>query len=204
LTIYQNTGGIFNAPPITDAVPVGTATLRFDTCTTGTLMYAFADGTSRTGSIPLTRLTPNVTCSTTAARPSNADFAYSGNWYVPATSGQGFTIEFNPSSGVFMAWYTYAPSGIATGAAGHRWYTAESDGPSFPGARSVPVQIFESTGGVFDAPTSPKNVTVGSGTLAFQSCTSATFTYNFTGGSSSGLSGTISLSRVGPVPPGCN
>jgi hypothetical protein len=27
LTIYQNTGGNFNAPPITNPVPVGTATL---------------------------------------------------------------------------------------------------------------------------------------------------------------------------------
>ena len=36
-----------------------------------------------------------------------------------------------------------------------------------------------------------------------QSCAAATFNYTFTGGSSSGLSGTINLTRVGPVPPGC-
>jgi hypothetical protein len=67
------------------------------------------------------------------------------------------------------------------------------------------VQIYETTGGMFDAPTPPgqKTVPVGTGTLAFQSCSSATFSYNFTGGSSSGLSGIIALSRVGPVPPGC-
>ena len=32
LTIYQNTGGNFNAPPVTTAQAVGTATLSFDTC----------------------------------------------------------------------------------------------------------------------------------------------------------------------------
>ena len=32
LTIYQNTGGNFNAPPATNAQAVGTATLSFDTC----------------------------------------------------------------------------------------------------------------------------------------------------------------------------
>ena len=64
LTIYQNTGGNFNAPPVTNAQAVGTATLSFDTCSSGQLSYKFTDGTGRTGTIPLTRLTQNVTCST--------------------------------------------------------------------------------------------------------------------------------------------
>jgi hypothetical protein len=206
LTIYQNTGGNFNAPPLTTAQPVGTATLSFDTCTSGQLSYTLTDGTGRAGSIPLTRLTQNVTCSTTAARPTDADFALSGNWYAPATSGQGLTVEVNPNSGtVFSAWYTYAPNSASAGATGQRWYTAQPTAAFTPGSRSLPVQIFETTGGMFDAPMPPgqKTVQVGSGTLAFQSCSAATFSYNLTGGSSSGLSGTITLSRVGPVPPGC-
>ena len=71
--------------------------------------------------------------------------------------------------------------------------------------RSIPVTIYETTGGIFNTPTPPgeQTLAVGTGTLAFQSCTAATFSYNFTGGSNSGLSGTIPLSRVGPVPPGC-
>ena len=66
-------------------------------------------------------------------------------------------------------------------------------------------QIYETTGGSFDTSTNPapNTVAVGSGTVAFQSCSSATLSYTFTGGSSSGKSGTIALSRVGPVPPGC-
>jgi hypothetical protein len=67
------------------------------------------------------------------------------------------------------------------------------------------VQIFETTRGAFDAPTlpPPSSVQVGTGTLAFQSCSAATFNYNFTDGSSKGMSGTIALTRIGPVPPGC-
>ena len=205
LTIYRNTGGNFNAPPVTTAQAVGTATLSFDTCSSGQLVYAFTDGTGRTGTIPLTRLTQNVTCSTTSTYPTNADFALSGNWFGgAATSGQGFTIEVNPNSGaLFAAWYTYMPNGTAAGAAGQRWYTAQA--AFTPGLRTMPVTIYETTGGVFDTPTPPgqKTVPVGTGTMAFQSCSAATFSYNFTGGSSSGLSGTITLSRVGPVPPGC-
>jgi PKD repeat protein len=202
LTIYQNTGGNFNAPPITNGVPVGTATLSFDTCTSGQLSYHFDDG--RAGEIPLTRITQNVTCSTTSARPTNADFTFSGNWYNAVTSGQGFVVEVNLLNGaVFVTWYTYAPGGSGAGAAGQRWYTAS--GAFAAGSRSIPVDIRATTGGAFDAPTVPPPTSpiVGSGTLAFQSCSTATFSYNFSGGSSSGTSGTIALSRIGPVPAGC-
>ena len=141
--------------------------------------------------------------STTTPYTTNGDFAFSGNWYAAATSGQGFTVEVNPTSGtLFAAWYTYEPGGSAAGAAGQRWYTAQ--GTFTPGSRSIPVQIYASTGGVFNAAMPPTtNVVVGTGTLAFQSCTAATFSYTFTAGTNSGLSGTLNLSRVGPVPPGC-
>ena len=204
LTIYQNTGGNFNAPPITNGIPVGTATLSFASCTSGQLSYNFTDGSGRTGTIPLTRIAQNVTCSTTSARPTNADFTFSSNWYNSATSGQGFVVEVNPLNGsVFVPWYTYAPAGASAGAAGQRWYTAS--GIFAPGSRSIPMDIFETIGGVFDDPTgpAPTSTKVGTGTIAFQSCSTATFNFNFTGGSSSGASGTIALTRIGPAPPGC-
>jgi len=204
LAIYQNVGGNFNAAPITAATQVGTATLRFSACDRGTLDYAFSDGSGRAGSIDLTRLTRNVTCASSGARPVNADFAFSGNWFDPATSGQGITVEINPLSPVaFLAWYTYAPAGAGAGAAGQRWYTAQSG--YAPGARTLAMTLFETTGGRFDAPTTPPpaTVAVGTATLAFQSCAAATLDYSFTGGSSSGAAGKIVLHRVGPVPPGC-
>ena len=99
LTIYQNTGGNFNAPPATNAQAVGTATLSFDTCSSGHLSYTFTDGSGRAGTIPLTRLLPNVTCSVTTPHPTNADFAFSGSWYAgAATSGQGMIAEVAPNS----------------------------------------------------------------------------------------------------------
>jgi len=203
LTIYRNTGGNFAAPPITAGVAVGTATLAFNSCTTASLSYAFTDGSGRSGSIPLSRLTQNVTCDAGSARPTNADFALSGNWFGQATSGQGITIEANPVSGVlFLAWYTYARNGIGAGVAGQRWYTAL--GNFTPGMRSVSVQLSETTGGAFDtSPPSPVSAAVGTGTIAFQTCAALTFTYAFNGGSLSGTSGSMSLTRVGPVPPGC-
>jgi hypothetical protein len=147
-----------------------------------------------------------VTCSPKIPRPTHADFALSGSWYAgAATSGQGFLAEVAPDIGaLFIAWFTYAPSGANAGAAGQRWYTAQ--GAFTPGLRTIPLQIFETTGGRFDSPTpaAQQTVAVGTGTMAFQSCSAATFSYNFTGGTSIGQSGTIALGRVGPVPPGCH
>jgi hypothetical protein len=206
LTLYQNTGGNFNAPPATTARAVGAATLSFSSCTGGQLAYSFTDGSGRMGNIALTRLTRNVTCSPAMPYPTNADFALSGNWYAgAATSGQGFTAEVNPVSATFFAaWYTYEPMGAPAGPAGQRWYTAQ--GSFTPGMRSIPVTLYETTGGVFDMapPPGQQTVAVGSGTMAFESCTAATFSYRFTAGGNMGLSGVIDLSRVGPVPPGCS
>jgi len=205
LTIYQNTGGNFNAPPATAAEEVGTATLSLDTCSHGELSYIFTDGSGRAGAIPLTRLLPSVTCSVTNTYPTNADFALSGSWYAgAATAGQGFTAEVAPnSSAFFLSWFTYRPNGASVGPIGQRWYT--SQGAFAPGLRTIPVQIYETTGGMFNTVTPPgqNTVVVGTGTMTFQSCSAATFDYSFTDGSSNGSSGTITLRRIGPVPPGC-
>lgn len=204
ITIYQNVGGSFNVPPTTSSTAVGTGTLSFATCTTGTLDYTFTDGSGRSGSIALSRITPNVTCVTSGQAPTNPDFALSGNWYNPATSGQGFLFEVNPLSPVlFATWYTYAPAGGATDASGQRWFTAQA--AYVPGSRSVNLTLYQTTGGIFDAVSNPAPATapVGTATVTFASCTAATLHFDFTTGSSAGQSGTIALQRVGPVPSGC-
>lgn len=203
LTIYENTGGNFNAPPVTESRVVGNATLSFSTCSNGALSYSFTDGSGRAGTMPLTRLLSNVTCSVTSPYRTDADFALSGSWYGgAATSGQGFVVDI-ASGTLFLGWFTYMPNGVNAGIAGQRWYSAQ--GPFARGMRTIPVQIYETTGGKFDTPKPPgqHTVEVGTGTMAFQSCSAATFSYSFTGGTSAGSSGTISLSRIGPVPPGC-
>jgi len=97
------------------------------------------------------------------------------------------------------------PNGAGAGVAGQRWFTAQAAGYT-AGTRSIAVQLYETTGGVFDAPSlpAPKTVVVGTGTFEFQNCAAATFAYTFTGGSSSGKSGTLTMQRIGPVPRGCD
>jgi hypothetical protein len=205
VTIFRNVGGNFDAGPMTQPTIVGTGTLSFADCSNATLAYAFSDGSGHNGSIALTRLTPNVTCTVGPVPATNADFALSGNWFDAATSGQGFVVDVNPvSPAVFLTWYTYAPSGQALGAAGQRWFVGLLK-PYVVGSRSFVLPLFETTGGIFDQPTNPAptSTQVGTATLTFASCTSAQLSFDFTGGSSAGRSGAISLARVGPVPPGC-
>jgi hypothetical protein len=202
LTIYQNVGGNFNKSPATSAIAVGNATLAFSSCTAGQLQYAFADG--RSGSMPLQRLMPNITCSTSVSRPTNPDFALSGNWFDPATSGQGLIVEMNPSSPqVFVTWYTYAPDSQGLGVAGQRWYSAQN--AYSPGSRSVALTLYETRGGVFDTgtPASQSTTAVGSATLTFTSCTTATLSFNFAGGANAGQAGSIALQRIGGAEQGC-
>ena len=51
---------------------VGSVTLTFADCATATMTYAFSDGSGRSGTIPLVRLTPNVTCSAAGTSAGNA------------------------------------------------------------------------------------------------------------------------------------
>ena len=204
--IFRNIGGNFDAPPITSGVLVGNGALSFSSCTAGELVYAFTEGSNRTGIVPMLRLTPDVTCSAGAARPTNADFALSGNWFDPQKSGQGFTIEVNPNASIlFFSWYTYGINAGAAGVAGQRWFTAQA--PFQPGMRSIPLTIYQTVGGIFDQGTYPppftQAIAAGGGTLTFTSCTRASLAYRFTSGPMSGAAGTIALERIGPTPPGC-
>ena len=205
LTIYQNTGGNFNAPPATNAQAVGTATLSFATCSSGNLSYSFTDGTGRTGTIPLTRLLPNVTCSVTTTYPTNADFALSGSWYGwRCNVGAGIHGRGRPEFQrvLLVLVYVYAErrqrrSRWTTMVYGARRLYAGFADDSCADLRNHRRDVRHT-----DA-SWPETVAVGTGTMTFQSCSAATFSYNFTGGTSIGSSGTITLGRVGPVPPGC-
>ena len=190
--------------PATSAVAIGSVVLNFQDCVTATLRYAFTDyNIYRSGTIPLTRLTPNVTCSDSENTPANADFGfgYSGNWFDPATSGQGFVFEVNPTAAVvFFAWFTYLPKEPPYGE-GQLWYTGQ--GPFFVGPRTLPVTLYETLGNSFDSgdPHLAFNGPVGTATVTFLSCDTAQLA--FTLNSSITRAGTINLSRVGPTPAEC-
>lgn len=207
LSIFTDEGGNLNAPPVVSPGPVlGTATLSLSDCTHASLIYQFTDGSNRSGTIPLTRLTPNVTCSPTGDNGAAAsDYLLSGNWYNPATSGQGLMFDVSPSiSNLFAAWYTFKPNGQQIGGgASQDWYTLQSN-QFTPGMTSLAgIPIVQTTSGVFDNPASTDSAQVGTANIVFQSCSAMTVSYSFTAGANKGLHGTLNLVRTGPTPQGC-
>ena len=169
LTIYQNSGGNFNAPPATTAQAVGTATLSFDSCVSGQLTYNFSDGSGRSGTIPLTRLLPNVTCAVaapyppmptsrcpgvgTAVRPPRARASRPSSPRMPT-----------PSSCPGLPICPMAPARALRDNAGIRRKAAHA------GLAHDYGEVYETTGGSFDTPTPPRQqtVAVGSGTMCFR------------------------------------
>ena len=128
------------------------------------------------------------------------------SWSVtPATAGnlaRHFSSSATSASLAWLTWYTYGPNGHALGEAGQRWYTAQA--VYVPATRSVPMTLYETTGGMFDKSTpAPTTVPIGTATVTFMSCTRLNLDFHFTGGSSAGTSGTINMTRVGPAPVGC-
>ena len=208
LGIGTSVGGNFNAPPVRPTNQVGTATLTLNSCNDGALSYQFIDGSGRSGTIPLTRLTANVSCTASGAGGGgHIDQFLSGNWYEPTIGGQGMVFEFNPVNPiVFATWFTFVPNGEGGGAETQRWYTLQIDpGAYSPGTRNfydIPIGL--TVGGVFDdAPPSPSIGPVGTANLQVVDCDSMTLGYAFTSGPNAGLTGTISLERVIATPAGC-
>ena len=206
VAIYASVGGNFDAAPKVPAVQVGTGTLQFTDCGNGTFSYNFSDGSGRGGLIHIIRITPNVTCGITRDNGSPAsNFLLSGAWYDPNTSGQGLLFDVSPGLNYFAAaWYTFAPNGQAIGGgASQRWYTLQ--GPLTAGSNTISnIGVYTSTGGIFDNTTKPAQSQVGTATVVFQTCNTATLSYSFSGGSSSGQASTINLIRIGPAPTGCS
>ena len=127
LTIYQNTGGNFNAPPATTAKPVGTATLSFSTCTSGQFSYSFTDGTGRTGSIALTRLTTErdlLDHHAVSDQRGLRSLRELVRWSRDGGAGlHGRSQSDYPLS--LRGLVHLCAKGTAAGASGQRWYTAQ-------------------------------------------------------------------------------
>ena len=206
MAVFQTLGGSFDSTQATTTNAVGQVTFHFDDCTHASLDYTFSDGSGRHGTIPLTRLLDNLACTPTGTTPGNpGNYLLGGTWSDPANSGQGLVFDANSAQGVlFAAWYTYLPNAAAdAGAPAQHWYTLQvAVSPGFTTVNDV--GIYESTGGVFDQHATTTTTRVGTATLTFNSCTSLTMTYAFTAGPHAGLTGTLDLGRLAPVPAGCS
>ena len=119
-------------------------------------------------------------------------------WFNPKTSGQGFTvIVWENIHQVYLSWFTFdterppADARAIIGEPGHRWLTAL--GP-YQGD-TANLDIFLTTGGVFDSAVPPVNPEekVGTVTITWTGCNKAWIAYDIP---SLGLTGNIPVERI--------
>ena len=203
--VYASSGGNFDAPPVTTAVNYGSATMTFYDCSHATLHYTFLDG--RNGTIPYTRLTGPSACTTAVPAvvlqtlpPNYNEVLHSGNWFNPATSGQGLVLDIVPAQNAFvLTWYTYSPqSEVLTGETAQRWFSIQS--AYAPGDLNLTgLPIYVTSGGIFNDSTPISYSQVGTADVTFVSCNKMTLHYTFTSGELAGRSGTIDEQTIAPV-----
>jgi hypothetical protein len=214
LGIYLASGGKFNQLPRISSTRIGDATLMFDSCTSGNLMYRFTSGEYQgsTGSIPLRLLTPHATaCAAIGQAPATITPSerngisnrYSGTWYNPETSGQGLEAAIRPELGngsIIAGWFTFDPDAAADDALAQHWFTLQGD-LSTAANGSVTLPVFRTIGGELDQTGTRNTARVGEATWSFQGCSQSQLSYRFddsdVAGAFAGRIGTIPLQRIG-------
>jgi len=195
LPVYLTSGGRFDDPQAVRSEVVGELTLRFDNCNEGMVAYSI-DSWDVQGAFPIQRLIPdsNNVCqqnSGPVAQAVDINTGMDGGWYDPETSGQGFLLDIHADAAggnyLFVAWFTYGDDT----ASGQRWLTAQG---AFEGA-TASLEVSETTGGLFDDPTSVSTGPVGTMTIDFADCSNATLSYTL---ENEGLEGTMDLTRLLP------
>lgn len=203
LQIGRTPPGAFDVAAPVAPQRVGSATLRFESCTQAVLDYRFdAAAGGRSGQVRMQRLLRDGSCDA-GTRVANAaqSFLSSGGWYVPGMDGQGLLLEFNAAQPtLFGAWYTYAPAGAAPGA---RWFSLQAPNVTATQTRYDAVPIYANSGARFDTPGAPMLAPVGSADLVLSGSTAIELTYRFTAGELAGRSGVQRLQRLGPPPAEC-
>lgn len=195
LELYETLGGRFDHPQEVISNKVGEAVLSFADCNSGVMFYRF-DNDGREGSFPLERVIPGSGNLCQALRDPGIEAeainrGMDGAWFDPDTSGQGFFIDVHSDSEgeefIFVSWFTY---GDAT-TSGQRWLTAQGN---FEGSIAE-IDIYESTGGSFDAADRVETIKVGTMDINFADCEAAVLSYTL---DAEGRSGDIAITRVVP------
>lgn len=119
------------------------------------------------------------------------NFATSGAWFNPSTSGQGFFVEAFPDAKVFtLAWFTWIDDGDQD------WFVASG---LYEGSRAE-VEVFRVSGGLFNDPTPVTDSVIGTASFTLIDCENATFEFAL---SNPVRSGSIALQRILPSDDAC-
>lgn len=109
---------------------------------------------------------------TSPKTPTNLDGGFSGAWYDPSHSGEGFVVEVNGENQALVYWFTYTPKGE------QRWMLGVGEVHD----NSVVInELLNTHGGQFGNNFNPDDVTfetAGSLSIAFLDCNNAIANYS--------------------------
>jgi hypothetical protein len=228
LSILSIAGGLFDQPGISGANPVGNMTIDFLNCREALVSYQFDSGGS--GQIQILPLDPseldcinskNLSKIEVAKRTRwqsdhqkpvvgltnekgigfNIDDSIEGGWFLPATSGQGFLMDYLPGTPdqLFVAWFTFeAESANKIGETEHRWFVGQGE---ILNGNAADMKILSVSNGLFNQPSAVVNNQVGDISVAFSSCREALVTYQF---DDSGPGGQFPIQPLDPSRANCD
>jgi hypothetical protein len=115
--VVRSSGGVFGPafnPAAVVRTTVGSATFNFASCDSGWMDWKI-DGAR--GRMELSRLTTmlGLGCGTSNA-VSGPGAGWSGSWYDPSHSGEGYVLEMLSTGGAIVYWFSYDPVG------NRRWF----------------------------------------------------------------------------------
>ena len=219
--LFENRDGGFATGPPTTARRVGTATLRFESCSVAHLSFRFdvdyppypaQDYLLPNGyhsELSLTRLTTATepciaadgSVSGTSAEPRGGfDARQSGSWYDPASSGQGVMLAVDPRGGLFGAWFTYDLPTRPNDELRQHWITVQADVSSATNG-TVEAALYRTSAYDLDGGPATATVRVGTATLHFTGCDRLALDYRFDQSADAAgfadVAGTLSLQRLG-------
>ena len=208
VAIYSSHNGYFDKLPKGDTFQVGYADISFSDCTHGLVEYFFVT-TGHGGTIPVTRLTNNLTCSDDGVPqlfPSNSPYWLSGAWYDKAVPGQGLMFDIDPYAAfMFGGWFTFSNDQHRSDSSNNqRWYSLQLAQAPQPHAALTDIPIYTTSGGKFTVGGGVTTTQVGTASLTASDCNNLRLDYTFTSGENSGATGTVDLVRPGPTPSSCD
>jgi Zinc carboxypeptidase len=135
--------------------PVGSASFIWSSCDSGAMSWVIDrdGGGRRQGHMNLTRLSRvmGLDCGMQIGAPEVPAGRFSGSWYDPAHSGEGYVLEVLADLRALVYWFSF------DGAGARRWFFGTG---RIEGDRLLFDELFTTAGGVFGPGFDPDTVTV--------------------------------------------
>jgi len=157
--MVQVSGGVFGPGFDPDQVvrtPVGHARFVWSGCNAGEMKWVIDrdGGNRRQGRMILSRLTnvmalPCGESDPTPGVPPHEAARFSGSWYDPTHSGEGYVLQLLDDLRALVYWFSYGPDGA------RRWFFGTG---VIEGERLVFDEMYTTTGGLFGATFDPATV----------------------------------------------